>query len=150
MSLMTPMPPPAPAPPPDDDPRAGYIAGLRALAGVLETNPGIPLPGSGSRYSLLITFFDEATAKETMAAAARAFPCSWRKKSSGRDGEYFDLTGRLEGLQLELSAPRDVVCERVVTGTEVREVDEVVQPEVTRKVTREVEVVEWRCGTLLG
>jgi hypothetical protein len=132
-----------------DKERAGYIDGLRALADVLEQNPGIPLPGAG-RVSTMTVMFHGDDAKAALAAAARAFPCAWQKRFSGRDGEYFDLLGKVGGLRVELTAMRDVVCERVVTGTAEVEEDEVVTEAVTRKVTKTVDVVEWRCGSLLA
>ena len=93
--------------------------------------------------------------RECLAATARALPCAWRKDVRGGEyAEYFDLYGEIGGLKIKLTAYRDTVCKRVVTGT--REVTEVVKdpaklaevPEV--EVTRTEEVIEWDCGTLLG
>jgi hypothetical protein len=136
-----------------DPERAAYTAGLRALADVLDKHDQIPLPHHGNGGAILIMFLDPADARERMAAAAHAIPCDWRKNVSG-DGTYFDLHGELDGLRLELTTYRDVVCKRVVTGT--HEVTEMVKdpeklaevPEI--EVTRTVEDVEWDCGSLLA
>lgn len=140
------------APPPD--PRQQYITGLRILADVLEKHPEVKLPIHGHSGSPLLFYFTEdAGDVEAMAAARKALPCTWRKSFTDGGGKYtpwFNLSGELAGLAIQLYAPRDAVCERVVTGTEDREVDEVVQPEVTRKVVKPVEVVEWRCHPILA
>jgi hypothetical protein len=135
------------------DARAGYIAGLRALADVLEKHDEVPLPASGRALSINFWTGNPRTA---MADAARAFPVTWRKHAwEAQSGSaYFELHGALHGLSLELCAYRDAVCERVVTGTET--VTETVKdpealaavPEI--EVTCEVETVEWRCGSLLA
>lgn len=131
------------------DQRTGYIQGLRALADILEHNPGIPLPlhGDAEHTALLIGFYG-SDGREKLAAAARAFPCTWAKDA---DGKWFNLNGVLGGgLHVQLYAEREQVCTRRVVGVEDREVEEVVTPAVTRKVTKPVEVVEWDCGPLLA
>lgn len=139
------------------DDRARYIDGLRVFAAALEKHPEIPLPNDGMTLPLIITFFADDDPRAAMAAAARALPCAWRKKVSGNGtaaSSYFDLEGDLAGLKLLLTAYRDDICERVVTGT--REVTETVKdpgklaavPEIT--VTRTEETVEWRCGSVLA
>ena len=132
-------------------PRQRYIDGLRVLASVLENHEGIPLPwdGTGSPISLNFLFGDRP--REQMAGAARAFPCEWSKDfMSSRYGDYINLDGKVAGLSIRLTAYRDTVCKRVVTGTEDREVEEVVTPAVTRKVTETVDVIEWDCGSVLA
>jgi hypothetical protein len=131
--------------------RARYIDGLRVLAAVLEQNPGIRLPMSARYPNAVVFLFQGDGAREEMAAAARAFPCSWQKHTTTGGGtEFFDLVGQLAGLGVELSAPRELVCERVVTGTEKRPVEKVVTPAVVETVVEDVEVVEWRCHSLLA
>lgn len=137
----------------DHDERASYIEGLRVLAAVLEANPGIPLPfeGQNGTNALSLHFFgthDEA--REQMAAAVRAFPCQWSKSTSGDGEKWLDLNGQVGALHIAMTTYREAVCRRVVTGTEKREVEVTVTPAVTRKVVKEVEVVEWDCGSLLG
>lgn len=135
----------------DDDKRAEYIRGMRALMDVLEANPEIPLPYHGTMTAVAVYFNGLPDAKQLLAAAAKAIPCSWEKKTS-ESGEYdwLELHGNLHGLRLVLEAFRDDVCERIVLGTEDREVEEVVQPAVIRKITKPVEVVEWRCAPLMS
>jgi hypothetical protein len=131
--------------------RAAYIDGLRRLAGALEQHDELPLPYEGSGSVMTFHFLGGDDPRAAMAAAARALPVAWRKDAMEGDGvSYFELKGRLAGLSLKLTAYRDAVCTRVVTGTEDREVTEVVTPALTRKVTKPVEVVEWRCESLLA
>lgn len=134
--------------------RASYIDGLRALADVLEGHPEVPLPHDGhADRGLCIMFLSGDDPRAALAAAARAIPCSWRKDASDAAGDYpayFDMYGSLHGLKLHLTAYREAVCTRVVTGTEDREVEEVVTPAVTRTVTKPVEVVQWVCAPVLA
>ena len=135
-----------------DDPRAAYIAGMRALMDILEANPGLPLPYQGSQIPMTFHYLGGEDARRDMATAARTIPCSWAKHAREYDDSpaYLDLTGELHGVKIELTAYRDDVCERVVIGTEDREVEEVVQPAVTTTVTKSVEKVEWRCGPIMS
>jgi len=142
--------------PPDE--RQRYIDGLRVLAAVLERDNGIPLPWAGRISPIIISFLgieDADSAREALAGAARAFPCTWAKNvSDGKLRSYFDLDGRIGGLMVQLTADRDAVCKRVVTG--IRQVTEMVKdperlaevPEI--EVTRTVEDVTWECGSLLA
>lgn len=138
------------------DDRATYIDGLRKLADALEEHPEVPLPTTGTRQAMSWNLWDD-DAREQLAAVAKAIPCAWAK--SARDGygdgpAYFDMTGFLGGLELKLTAFREAVCTRVVTGT--REVTETVKdpgalaavPEI--EVTRTVEDVEWQCHPILA
>lgn len=130
------------------DPRAGYIAGLRQLADVLEQHPEVPLPFQGHGMALTFSFFRHGDDnRAAMAAAAKALPCQLQKAGSD---EYFDLNGKLAGLKIQLTAFRGEVCERVVVGT--REVTEEIPDPAAPKVivTKTVEDVEWRCNSLLA
>jgi hypothetical protein len=133
--------------------RAGYIEGLRMLADLLEKHAGIPLPVTGRHSSrILFPFGGTPEGVAAMAATRKAFPCAWEKHFSG-GGEYtdwLDLRGRLAGLEIELYAPRDAVCKRIVKGTEEREVEEVVRPAETRMVRKRVDVVDWECSPVLA
>lgn len=130
--------------------RERYIDGLRVLAAALEAHPEIPLPfnGSDEHSPLLLGFHgDPDQARGEMATAVRALPCAFAKDP---DGKWLNLNGRLGGgLHIQLYAARDAVCTRRVVGTEEREVEDEIQPAVTRKVVKRVEVVEWDCGALL-
>jgi hypothetical protein len=136
----------------DNGKRAGYITGLRALADILENHPEVPLPHDGTGSEIAINaFLTSDDPRAELAAAARAFPCAWRKGArDGEYGDYFDLHGELHGLKLRLTAFREAICTKVVTGTEDREVEEVVTPAVTRTVTKPVPVVEWVCTPVLA
>lgn len=119
----------------------GLAAGYAQLADAIEAHPAIPAPYLSSfadAYVLLC-----AGSAEQLAAAARALPCTLRKKA---DEKYFELHGDLGGLDVQLYAVREKVC--TITGYEDREVDEVVTPEVTRKVTRSMPV--WECAPILA
>lgn len=129
--------------------RAGYIAGLHALADVLEANPEVPLPYSGSEpeYARLSIHHLGAGQREAFLATVRAFPGT--KAKEVRDA-YYDVEVSLHGLHLTITADRATVCERVVTGT--RDVTRTVEVPVTtrtEKVTETVEDVEWVCTPLL-
>jgi hypothetical protein len=127
--------------------RAGYIAGMRQVLDALEKNPGADLPRDGSTLPLGFSFWGD-DARERMAATARALPCSSWAKST--DDTYFRMSGQILGLDISLTAYRDAVCTRTVTGTEVREVEVEVTPAVTEKVMQEVEVVAWDCHAILA
>src|SRR5262249_33664743 len=100
-----------------------------------------------SLSGMTIQFLYGDDQRQRMADAARAIPCRWEKDGGST---YFYLTGHLHGLKLALMAYRDEVCTRVVTGTELQEVEEEVQPAVTRTVVKPVEIVEWQCSPLLA
>lgn len=135
--------------------RAGYTAGLRALADLLDTHPEVPLPYDGSAVPLTIHHLyardPERTVREEFQATLRALP---GRKDKAPDGTYFDVEFELHGLKLTVTAFRDDVCERVVTGT--REVTrEVPDPDAlaavpTTTITETVEDVTWECRPLLA
>ena len=135
----------------DSDKRAEYTKGLRALADLLDANPDLELPYTGSGSEILIIPDRDGDQKAQIAAWARALP---GEKSKGVRGDAFDLYGSLHGLKLLVIVQRDQVCRRVVTGT--REVTEQVPdpdalaavPTVT--VTKTVEDVEWVCEPILS
>lgn len=137
--------------------RAAFTAGLRAIAAFLDEHPEVPLPylGGGAEGSTLpamsIYLTDYDIAREQMAAIARAMGNAVKAPKTYHDGtEAFQVWRAFEGIAQFAQAPRDQVCTRVVTGTEDREVEEVVTPAVKRKVTKPVEIVEWRCEPLLA
>ena len=101
-----------------------FIESLRACATFLETHEGVRAP----RYITMNIFVDT---RDDLALHARA--ASWEK-------HYNDIWFYLrrefgEDLSLDVTAPRDAVCERRVVGTEV----------VPAQAERTVEIVEWVC-----
>jgi len=138
--------------------RAAHIAGLRALADKLETCPEVPLPFDGRTEPVTFHFLADGDPGAAMAAAARALGGRWKK--STRDygdaggGAYLDLTGALHGLKIKLTAYRDAVCQRIVTGT--REVTERAQdPGLLAAVpftdvTKTVDTVSWVCSPIMA
>src|SRR4051794_14405056 len=98
--------------------RAAYISGARKFLDLLEAHEEIPLPYYGTCHAAVAINFLSATGRnrEALAAAARAFPGPLEKATTG--DTYFDLRGKIDGFYFELSAFRDEVCERVVTGVQ--------------------------------
>ena len=138
-----------------DTDRIAYTQGLRALADLIDNNPDLPLPYSGSDATAPITFYvlnRTEDPKGTLAKIARLLPGAVGKSVS-MTGEYFSITGTLAGLHIDATAYRNAVCERVVTGT--REVTVPAIPAMPARpaigeITTTVEDVEWVCGPLLA
>jgi hypothetical protein len=134
----------------EDFKRAEYIAGLRMLADVLETNPHLRLPFDGNVSELDV--MPHGDQRQELADWARVLP--GRKDKGEVAGRYLTLKGAFRGLKVKLICDREEVCERVVTGT--REVTETVpDPELVAAVpvvtvTTTVEDVVWRCRPLLA
>lgn len=138
--------------------RAGYIAGLRELADLLEQHPEVPTPyqGSEGKYAALSIHHlgTGPEVKPAFAATVRALPGSRTKDVRDGDyGAYFDVHAVLGGaLHVKVTAYRDTVCERHVVGT--REVELPAQAEQVipaREATVQViEDVEWVCTPVLA
>ena len=128
--------------------RASYVSGLRKWADILEAHPQVPLPfyGTDSKSPVLINFGGEGT-RDELAAARQAIGGQWEKTV---DEAWLNLNGQLDGFYIQLYASRDAVCTRRVVGTEEREVEEEVRPAETRKVRKQVDVIEWDCHPILG
>lgn len=132
--------------------RADYIAGLRALADLLDQHDELPLPTAGRTTALDWWIWDHEVndAKATLAAIVRLLPGS-KSKTAGQVGatSWFTVEAALHGLRIDINTNRASVCQRVVTGT--REVTKTIPdpaaPTVT--VTETVEDVEWVCEPLL-
>lgn len=126
---------------------------MRQLMDALEANESIPLPYHGRITPLAIYFNGLDDARRRLATAARAIPCKWSKTADDKPAgstAWLEMDGVLGALRVKLLAVRDDVCERVVLGTEEREVEEVVRPAETRTITKPVEVVEWRCHPIMS
>lgn len=130
--------------------RDRFTAGLRAVAAFLDDHPEVPLPYLGSPPELMIYLHGDGQ-RARLAAITRAMGNVTKTPVSYSDGaERFQVQREFDGIALVAQATRDQVCTRVVTGTEDREVEEVVTPAVTRKVTKPVEVVTWECLPILA
>lgn len=138
--------------------RADYIAGLRALADLLEQHDELPLPTHGSESPLAWWIWPHAVEdpKATLATLVRLIPGA-KSKSVGEGSagnSWFTVTAQLHGLTIDINTYRNQVCNRVVIGT--REVtEEVPDPDAvaavpTVTVTKTVEDVEWVCEPLLA
>ena len=85
--------------------------------------------------------------KEELAKWAHAMPHPIDKGLTQND-KYYQLKARLNtelpdvSLPVEVFTSRDGVCEATVVGREVKEVTEY-PPAVT--VTKEVDIIEWKC-----
>jgi hypothetical protein len=135
----------------ETDTRAEYVAGLRALADLLEANTDVPVPTYGAdRWQPIrwvITGESAAEQKAAIAAVVRAVGGTWAKRSTGKNDDLFTFDGRLAGLYLDILTHRETVCRRVVTGT--REVTATIPP-ATKEVTVTEDIVEWICEPLLA
>jgi hypothetical protein len=103
--------------------RAAYIAGMRKLLGILEANPHLPLPYSGSRFPLSLDV-PYGQDRAVLAAWEEALPVPLaahiREPGSDADndaGSRYDLDGDLLGLRIRIRAHVDRVAERRVLGT---------------------------------
>lgn len=145
-----------PAPDPARVEADALAAGLRQFADLIAANPEV-VPfvryglTDGGIVAPMARADDEAAALRTLARAALRAGGTVTKNARGK---YFDLFVHLGPVKVQFIADRDEVCERVVVGT--REVTEEVPdpdalaavPKIT--VTKTVEDVEWRCGSLLA
>jgi hypothetical protein len=131
----------------EDEARGEYIAGLRALADLLDQHPDVPTPYHGHDVELAIFTRN----KDELITTARALPGKLDKAFDARRDVYgFELHGKIHGLQVIVYAHRDQVCHRVVTGT--RQVTKTVPaPDAPMvEITETVEDVEWQCEPLLA
>lgn len=132
--------------------RDGYVKGLRMLADLLEGHPDLPLPydGASPTYGHMSVYCET---RAQVASYGRALPGRWVKHvDPTSEGYGFELRGTLAGLHLDILAPRDVVCQRVVTGTKtvMRQVPDRSAPVPLVEVEETVETVEWECVPLLS
>ena len=129
--------------------RLEYVAGLRALADLLEAHDELPAPYIVNAQ-WIVTSSSEDDQRRIVQTFARVIPGTVRK--SVRD-TYFDLDGKVGPVEVGLIAGRDSVCTRRVVA--VREVtEEVPDPDAlkavpTVTVTKTVEDVEWDCHPIL-
>lgn len=128
------------------DERTEYIAGLRAMADILEGHSEMPLPWPGQSENMTFEFYvtGDENEKATTAAIIRAVGGRWSKNATDA---FFTTATQLRGLHIRVVAHRDQVCERRVIGTET-----VVKKVATVFEEREVEqdIIEWDCGPILA
>lgn len=109
-------------------------------------------PSSVSRHVTRNGISVQCMDAETMARAARCLmagaPVGSITKVTTEDHDigWVKVRRQFGTAFVEAWTPRDIVCERVVTGVETVEVPDPAAP----KVTVERELVEWRCGSVLG
>ena len=123
--------------------REEYTAGLRALADLLDANPELRLPWTGTEDTAVqVCVAGADDPQRALAAWAAALP---GLKSKEPDETFFNLRGQVGAVHVEVFAYRSQVCRRVVTGT--REVTKTVMDPAapTVEVTETVEDVEWVC-----
>lgn len=126
----------------DTPDRDSFIRGLRELAEFLEQRPEMPVVVWPEKLTLL-----SSVAGAALIRCARQMGYADKVVSDG----YFELHRRFGdgSVTFQLYAPREEVCERVVTGTRevVSEVPDPVMVAAVPKVRRVevVEDVEWRC-----
>jgi hypothetical protein len=115
----------------DTNRRQAFIDSLRACADFLESHPNVKAP----RYVTMNVFVDT---REELAEQARS--ATWVKTFTGK---FFSLSKSFgEDVTIDITAERELVCRRVVTGTRVLPA----QPE------RVVEDYTWECdeASVLG
>jgi hypothetical protein len=126
--------------------REDYAATLAALLGQLTAHPDVPMPYSISGAEVHIFATGVRSPREVLSAVRRAFPCRWDKRVwDGEKKAFFEMAGEWDGWLIIVTAYRDAVCKRVVTGTEMRPVEKVITPAVTETADEPVEIVEWVC-----
>jgi hypothetical protein len=133
--------------------REEYIAGLRAVADLIEATPDLPLPSSELLFSWNVwpsMGVDDIPAE--VARLRRLLPGTFTKNDPGSayGAAYYQLDGQIGAAKLEITTNREEVCERVVTGT--REVVKTVPAPGTPtvEVVETVEDFEWVCKPLLA
>jgi hypothetical protein len=97
------------------DRRAAYVAGLRALADLIETHPILPLPMESIGHSFYLRGDEARPALAVLEAAGldhREVKIDPEKANYG-----FELSGRLHGVKLRAIADAADVCKP--TGTTV-------------------------------
>lgn len=132
-------------------------AGLRALADMVDANPGL-VEREYEGGAGLIAAFDRmlvpVNKRSSVAALARAGLRAGAEVDKHVSDTYAGVDLHFGPAWLHVYADREEVCEKIVTGT--REVtEEVPDPQAlaavpTVTVTKTVEDVEWRCGSLLA
>lgn len=106
--------------------RSEKIQDVRDLLTFVEDNPEIPMP----YFGIFNSFADDASDLDSLARTMA--PCE-----KGVVGTYFLLNRKFGSVTLSMNFSRDMVCERIVIGTEEVPVHTI--PAYTK------EIVEWKC-----
>jgi hypothetical protein len=95
--------------------RAGYIAGLRQLADLLEQHPDVPLPhhGQSPAYARLAIY---QRSGEGIDVYRQHMVDLAEKVEANKDVYGYSLLGRLAGLYMDYTADLTGVCEAVEHG----------------------------------
>lgn len=126
---------------------------LRAAAEFAESHPELtPYDIHCDNDDAVVIRDYSTTSRDDLARVARALGGHWDKVDFG---PLFKLRREVaDGVIVELTASREDVCERVVTGTREVEIEEpdpaAVEALPKIKRTTLVEDVEWRCAPLLA
>lgn len=131
--------------------RSAHTHALRTLADWIDQHPELGLPYGvdiGKPNPVSISVLDDTeTTPERFAAAVKALGGARVKEAD--DGYMCVRRVFGPGVEVEIWTTRSRVCEAVVVGTEQVQVEEIVTPAVTRNVTEERDIVEWRCAPIL-
>lgn len=134
----------------------GFIPALRYVLGAMEGGLAEPSWMYPWEFTWYVDDYDPMGEKRSpfdvkaeMAAIRASLPrpadaAGWKKKYNSSN---YILEARFFGIIFTIKAPRTTVCEKVVTGTELREVpDPDYVPPPVPMVTAPVEIVEWVCN----
>lgn len=130
---------------------AELVAGLRQLCEFIEANDDFEFV-TGEDAQVLFSW-REWHVRGKKPEQRRAMIADLARRLGKSEKQYADSFFWLRhdfapGVRFEVTAMREVVCERVVTGTRI----EPARPEITLPATeeKEVEIVEWRCEPILA
>lgn len=138
--------------------RAEFTAGLRALADWFDQHPEMDLPyeatprhpSGGVHFSIGI-HGTSGPDDDLPGRFAEAVKSLGGARTKVVDRGFMRVTRKFgPGVNVEVWAERDKVCEAVVVGTETVIEDEIVKPAETRRVEKQRDVIEWRCTPLLS
>jgi hypothetical protein len=127
--------------------RAEYVAGLRALADLIEQKPELPLPVT-DEFSWYLFGSIGLPISEQKSEAARIVRLIGGRHDKVETEDLYRFKSRIHGIGTQVIVDRPAVCERVVVAAEVvtKMVPDPTAPLV--EVRETVEHVEWRCGSL--
>lgn len=119
--------------------RANVVQGLRELADFFESNEQVPVGADTQCFNVWLYGSD---AKDQLAAAATGSG-KWEKGSAYDTNFYLRKTFGEGTICYDMNVQREQVCRKVVTGTEVVQIEAVEAHEEVR------ETHEWVCEPIL-